>query len=238
MRYHDDDSIHPFSSWFSFRHLHGCHPLAEQFWSMMRHRGGRGHERGRGLGHFGGGFMGGAGFDDHGLRTGRKLSSGDLQLLLLALLAEKPSHGYELIKALEERSGGFYSPSPGMIYPALTYLEEVGHATVQAEGAKKLYSITEQGRQLVDANREVVDTLFTQLQRISHRMDRLRRAIGDDPGDDAPSHDDRHDEPTQVWLARRELKRALLEKRHASGEESRRIAEILRRAAAEILAGS
>lgn len=238
MRYHGNESTHPFSPWFSPRHPHGCHPLAEHFWSTMRHRGGRGHGRGPGFGHFGGGFMGGAGFDDRGMRTGRKLSSGDLQLLLLALLSEKPSHGYELIKALEERSGGFYSPSPGMIYPALTYLEEVGHATVQAEGAKKLYSITDQGRQQVDANRDVVDTLFAQLQRISHRMDRMRRAFGDDPADDAPGYDDRRGEPTPVWLARRELKRALHEKRHASDEESRRIADILRRAAAEILSGA
>ncbi len=201
----------------------------------MRHRGGgRGPERGRGFGHFGGGFMGGAGFDDRGMRSGRKLSSGDLQLLLLALLAEKPSHGYELIKALEERSGGFYSPSPGMIYPALTYLEEVGHATVQADGAKKLYNITDQGRQQVDANRDVVDTLFAQLQAISHRMDRMRRAFGEDAAGGA-GRDERRGEPTQVYLARRELKRALQEKRHASDEESRRIAEILRRAAAEIL---
>ncbi len=204
---------------------------------MMRHRGGRGHdgERGHGRGHFGGGFMGGAGFEGPGMRSGRKLSSGDLQLLLLALLAEKPSHGYELIKALEERSGGFYSPSPGMIYPALTYLEEVGHATVQADGAKKLYSITDQGRQQVDANRQVVDTLFTQLQHISQRMDQFRRSFGEDLADDLPGRDDRDAEPTQMWLARRELKRALHEKRHVSEEESRRIADVLRRAAAEIL---
>ena len=58
--------------------------------------------------------MGGRAF-----RAGRRLASGDLQLLLLALLAEKPSHGYELIKAIEQRSGGFYVPSPGMVYPAL-----------------------------------------------------------------------------------------------------------------------
>ena len=61
---------------------------------------------------------------------GRKLASVDLQLLILGLLAEKPRHGYEIIKALDERSKGFYVPSPGMVYPALTYLEEIGHATV------------------------------------------------------------------------------------------------------------
>ena len=76
---------------------------------------------------------------------GRKLASVDLQLLILGLLAEKPRHGYEIIKALDERSKGFYIPSPGMVYPALTYLEEIGHATVEADGSRKLYSITESG---------------------------------------------------------------------------------------------
>src|SRR5215471_16257227 len=98
------------------------------------------HPVGFGSGHFAPGWMGGGG---RGFRTGRKLAAPDLQLIILALLAEKARHGYELIKAMEERSGGFYAPSPGMIYPALTYLEEIGYATVAAEGAKKLYYITD-----------------------------------------------------------------------------------------------
>ena len=81
--------------------------------------------------HFGEGFGPGGRGGPGGFGPGRKLGSADLQLLLLALLAEKPSHGYELIKALEERSSGYYSPSPGMVYPALTYLEELGHASVE-----------------------------------------------------------------------------------------------------------
>lgn len=63
----------------------------------------------------------GIGFDS--LNRGRELGSADLQLLLLALLAERPSHGYEPIKALDQRSSGDYEPSPGMVYPALTYSE-------------------------------------------------------------------------------------------------------------------
>ena len=77
--------------------------------------------------------------------SGRKLSSNDLQLLLLALLAEKPAHGYELIRALEERSGGAYAPSPGMIYPALTYLEELGHAEADGLATNATY---EQARRI------------------------------------------------------------------------------------------
>jgi DNA-binding PadR family transcriptional regulator len=72
-----------------------------------------------------------------------------LQLVILALLEERPRHGYEIIKALEETSKGFYAPSPGMVYPALTYLEEVGYATVEAEGSKKLYQITAAGQSVL-----------------------------------------------------------------------------------------
>jgi hypothetical protein len=73
---------------------------------------------------------------------GRLFASGDLRFLLLELIAEKPRHGYELIKAIEEKLGGAYSPSPGVIYPMLTLLEETGLATVTNEGTRKLYSIT------------------------------------------------------------------------------------------------
>src|SRR5208282_5253140 len=75
--------------------------------------GGR-HARRHGLGGLFGGVVGGHGFGWHGFRAGRKLGGDDLQLVVLALLADKPYHGYEIMKALEQRSGGFYSPSPGM----------------------------------------------------------------------------------------------------------------------------
>jgi hypothetical protein len=102
-------------------HMRGIfHHLRHHLPGEMRHRGK--HRHGRGFGHVFG-DTGEHGFDRAGFRTGRKLASDDLQLLLLALIAEKPSHGYDLIKLLEERSGGYYVPSPGMIYPALTYLE-------------------------------------------------------------------------------------------------------------------
>jgi DNA-binding PadR family transcriptional regulator len=140
------------------------------FWRIAVSR--RHGKHGRGFGHFAPGFMGGLGRG--GFHTGRKLAAIDLQLLILALLAEKPSHGYELIKALEERSGGFYSPSPGMIYPALTYLEEIGYATVAAEGTKKLYHITDDGRRYLDQNRSVIDAILRELDHISGKMARVR----------------------------------------------------------------
>src|SRR5580704_12004833 len=85
--------------------------------------------------------------------SGRKFEAVDLQLVILAFLAERPAHGYELIKAIEERSGGFYTPSPGVIYPALTYLHEIGHTSVEQQGTRKLYSITPEGKTHLDENR-------------------------------------------------------------------------------------
>ena len=90
-----------------------------------------------------GGFMGAGAM---GFRAARMLGSDDLQLIILALLQEKPRHGYEIIKALEEHSSGIYTPSPGVVYPALTYLEEVQYAVSEAGGNKKLFSITDAGK--------------------------------------------------------------------------------------------
>src|SRR5580704_12947712 len=90
--------------------------------------------------------VGGIGSIEPGMRATKMLASGDLQLIILLLLAERPRHGYEVIKALEEQSSGIYTPSPGMVYPALTYLDEVGFATVSSEGSKKLYTLTDEGK--------------------------------------------------------------------------------------------
>jgi DNA-binding PadR family transcriptional regulator len=196
------------------------------------------HHGGHGFGHFAGGFAGG--FGRGGFRSGRKFAAADLHLIILALLEDKPRHGYELIKALEERSGGFYTPSPGMIYPALTYLEEIGHATVEADGTKKLYSITEAGRRQLEENREIVDTMLKELELIGSRMEDVRRVFSgegprgrrDEEEDEQESRDPRGSR--EVYAARLDLKTALKEKRRSSPEEAKRIAEILRRAAAEI----
>lgn len=180
--------------------------------------------------------MGGWGSGGSGFRTGRKLGAADLQLLVLALLADKPRHGYELIKALEEHSGGFYSPSPGMIYPALTYLEEIGHASVTAEGAKKLYHITASGRGYLDQHRDAADAMLGELERIGRKMEHVRRAFAGEEGPEADEDDAFDPQGHQEFrAARRALKAALREKRHCSPEEAARIVAILKRAAAEIL---
>ena len=186
--------------------------------------GGR-HRHGRG---FGGLFEGAFDRGDvrwRSFRSGRKLGSDDLQLLILALLAEKPAHGYEIIKGLSERSGGFYSPSPGMVYPALTYLEEIDYASVEAEGTRKLYRITERGRAHLEQNREAVDSLLRQLKWVGEKMEHVRRAFG---GDDS------HAESSELRGARSDLRAAIVDKWGSTDDEQRRVAEILKRAAAEI----
>jgi len=131
---------------------------------------------GRHFGPFGAAFAHGRGLGGRSFFTGRKLGSDELQVVILALLAERPRHGYEIIKALEELSNGFYAPSPGMVYPALTYLEEVGYATVEAEGSKKLYRITEAGLAKLDEHRSYADALMAQLAQVGKKMERVRQA--------------------------------------------------------------
>jgi len=107
---------------------------------------------------------------------GRFFAHGDLRLVILHLIDEKPSYGYEIIKAIEERVAGAYSPSPGVIYPTLTLLEELGYVTVSVanEAGKKLHAITDQGRAFLDANRPTLDGLLA-------RMAEASRVQGDGP---------------------------------------------------------
>ncbi|MEO9054158.1 MAG: PadR family transcriptional regulator [Steroidobacteraceae bacterium] len=176
--------------------------------------------------------MEGGGMGGRGLGMGRKLGSGDLQLIILKLLDEKSRYGYEIIKELDERSKGFYVPSPGMVYPALTYLEEIGHATVTVDGARKLYSITESGKVHLAKNLATADALFAQFGRVGERMDRVRRALDAEESGEVPDQE-RRGSP-ELHRARHDLKLALADKWHSSREEQQRIAAILARAAAEI----
>ncbi|WP_426955768.1 PadR family transcriptional regulator [Muricoccus radiodurans] len=97
-----------------------------------------------------------------GRHGGRLFDYGDLRLLLLAMIAERPRHGYELIKAVEERFGGSYTPSPGVIYPTLSWLDDMGYAAIEAEAAgRKRYSITPEGEAFLAANRPAVDALLS-----------------------------------------------------------------------------
>ncbi len=141
--------------------------------------GGGGHGHGGGGrggflgGHFGGGFRGGG----PGMRAAKMLASGDLQLIMLLLLSEKPRHGYEIIKAIEEHSSGVYTPSPGMVYPALTYLEEMSYTAVAAEGTKKLYSITAEGTAHLAKHSDAANEVWNQLALFGRKLGALPKAV-------------------------------------------------------------
>ncbi len=111
-------------------------------------------------------------------RIGRMLASGDLRLVALYLIEQQPRHGYDLIKAVEEHSKGFYSPSPGIVYPALTYLEEAGYVTSATEGNKKLYTITDEGRTHLGENREAIQSTLDFLAKSGSGVEHLRERMG------------------------------------------------------------
>jgi DNA-binding PadR family transcriptional regulator len=100
----------------------------------------------------------------------RMFDQGDVRLILLKLISEKPSHGYELIKAIEDRLGGAYAPSPGIVYPALTLLEEQGLIRVEStDGPRKLYAITPEGEAVLEQNRGLIEGIFGRIAEINAR---------------------------------------------------------------------
>ncbi len=117
-------------------------------------------------------------------RRGRMFAQGELRLALLALIAEQPSHGYELIKQIEEMTGGAYAPSPGAVYPTLQLLEDEGAIEeAEAEGAKKPFAATRQGRDELDTRKDEVEGLMRRLGRHGERTTTVRshdvfRAMG------------------------------------------------------------
>jgi DNA-binding PadR family transcriptional regulator len=89
---------------------------------------------------------------------------GDLKYVILDLLKEKPRHGYEVIRALEEQSHGLYTPSPGVVYPTLQMLEELGYASLQERDGKKVYSITEEGNNFLSERKDLADEVRSQIK--------------------------------------------------------------------------
>jgi DNA-binding PadR family transcriptional regulator len=133
----------------------------------FRHRHG-GSERGfggRGPGGFGRGF---------GEGRGRMFDAGDIKLVILRLLAEQPSYGYQLIKTMEQRLAGGYTPSPGVIYPTLTMLEEEGLASSSTENNKKIYSLTQEGTDFLESHKERIGELFERLEQTGRGFERGR----------------------------------------------------------------
>ncbi len=170
------------------------------------HRGGFGH---RGFGReFG---------PDFGHRRKRLFDAGEIRLVILRLLSGQPSYGYQLIKTMEERLGGGYTPSAGVVYPTLTMLEEEGLiAATQTEG-KKVYSVTEEGLKYLEANKERVGQLFERLEETGRGFQRGRSP--------------------ELMKAFMDLRSAVMSKmwrRNATPEQIKKIAEAIHKAAEEI----
>jgi DNA-binding PadR family transcriptional regulator len=179
------------------------------------------------------------------MRAGRMLAQGDLRLIALALIAEQPRHGYEIIKLLEDKTAGWYSPSPGIVYPTLTYLEEAGYVTAQTEGAKKLYTITEEGRAHLAENRDFVDAVLERMSAIGEKATRIREHFARPEYDDEESRGRRHrrgrdrdddgpDVPPLVRAALDNLREVAAKQIGENEDAETRIVEVLARAAQEM----
>ena len=148
----------------------------------------------------------------------RLFDQGDLRFVILHLIAERPRHGYELIKAIEEGTGGSYSPSPGVVYPTLTMLEEMGMASVETtEGNKKLYTITEDGQRVLHENREKVEAILGRMRHTGNRFtgDGMMRAL-------------------QALVTLKQTVKVLVKRGNISDEHVKIVAEALEEAARKI----
>src|ERR687895_1294017 len=163
-------------------------------------------------GFFGPGFGWG-----HGPWRGRVFEKGDLKYVILDLLEEEPAHGYEVMRALEGRFRGFYSPSPGSVYPTLQMLEDLGYVTSTQRDGKKVYQITDAGRGFWEKNRRSVENIWG------------RVGGGWDPEVGREIHEIKHEVMGLGKLFGRELHEGRLDR-----EKLRRVREVISRAAREI----
>ena len=156
---------------------HGCGPrgrfevsLPEALLAM---RGGRGWQGSWGPFHFD--FEGPEGWGGRrGRRARRMFEGGELRLVLLKLIADEPRHGYDLIRAIEELTGGEYAPSPGVVYPTLTLLQDMGLIEEAAgEGPRKSFQATDEGRAHLEERAEEVEGLFERLSDLKPRTDHM-----------------------------------------------------------------
>ena len=146
---------------------HGCGPrgrveidIPEALIAM---RGGRGWQGNWGPFHFDFGDEGWSG--RRGRRSRRMFESGELRLVLLKLIADEPRHGYDLIRAIEDLTGGEYAPSPGVVYPTLTLLQDMGLIEEAAgEGPRKPFQVTDEGRSHLEERSDEVEALFDRLR--------------------------------------------------------------------------
>ena len=155
-----------------------------RFFHQGRGHAPHGHHFGpRGFGR--GGFGGGGGWGEHEGRGRRRVfDSGELRLVLLKLIADQPRHGYDLIRAIEELTGGSYVPSPGVVYPTLTMLQDMGQIEeAKAEGTRKAFAVTAEGTALLAEKKDEIEALFARLAELAAVRERtdgapIRRAMG------------------------------------------------------------
>lgn len=156
---------------------------------------------------------------EKGFRKGRRqvFESGELKFVILRLLKEKPRHGYEVMKAMEEQLGGCYTPSAGSVYPTLQMLEDQGHVRSEEIDGKKVYHITPEGERFLEENRDLVDEI----------LDRVREAFDGVIGGAMP----------ELGQALGRVAKAAYRGAWQAGprdERTRRIVEVLRKTAEEI----
>jgi len=150
-------------------------------------------------------------------RRGQVFESGEMKYVILRLLREKPSHGYELIKAMEDRFGGWYSPSPGTVYPTLQLLEDQGYVRVVETEGRKTYHITPEGEAFLDQHRDTIDEMF----------DRVRETVRDFAGGTMG-------ELSQAFTRLAAFAWRDAWRRGSNDDRTKRIVEILNHAAEEI----
>jgi len=158
------------------RHEHGCRPrgfaisLPE---GLMAMRGGRGWHGNWGPFSFDFGDEGWSG-GRRGRRARRMFEGGELRLVLLKLIADEPRHGYDLIRAIEDLTGGEYAPSPGVVYPTLTLLQDMNLIEEAAgEGPRKPFQVTDEGRKYLDERADEVEALFERLRDLAPRAENM-----------------------------------------------------------------
>ncbi len=166
------------------------------------------------------------------LTRGRKFTAQELALMVLALLQQGPRHGYEIIKELKAASLGFYSPSPGALYPVLGQMVRQGHALVEAEGKRKCYRLSDSGRRHLESQAPAVQLIFRRLRHAAKKMLWISQNMDPEAATQATG-----------WLpefveARRAMRSALFARSDADQNEQRRLVGILNRAVAEIEQGA
>lgn len=164
------------------------------------------------------------------LTSGRKFTADELQLMLLQFLADAPAHGYELIKRFNDVSGGYYSPSPGMLYPALAELEAQGYTRAERKGRRKSYHLTPSGHAFSKANAQRSQYLLATLSHAAKKMLWMRHV-----SDSMVTAADATGWLPEFVQTRKALQAALLTQSDASHDDQRRIIAILQRAITDIL---